>query len=87
MEYLKLLMAPHLTDLVIPYNISGQQEACSLLTLTHCPVKTHFKILLYTYQSDHVLPNGSVSQSAIDHVYSNEIIRSKLMRSLRKYTG
>lgn len=49
MEYLKLLMVPQLTDLVIPYSDSGQQDGtCSLLlSLTHCPVKTNFKMVCY----------------------------------------
>ena len=43
MKYLKLLMAPQLTDLIIPYNVTGPQEASPLLlTSTQCPVKTNF---------------------------------------------
>ena len=28
-----------------------------------------------TYQSDHMLPSGRVPQSALDHMYSSEIIK------------
>ena len=48
MEYLKLLMAPQLTDLIVPYNtIEQEADNCLLLTLIDCPVKTYLEIFCY----------------------------------------